>query len=134
MDQSSSVKYSGIGLSFEAAVDTHKFHISSGEPETGPSPKKLMLTALAGCTAIDVVMILEKMRISFSEFAVEAGGNLSEHHPRIYNAVLISYKIKVEEKDRKNVEKAVNLSLEKYCGVSAMFSKFCEIKTLIEYL
>lgn len=134
MDHSSEVTYSGEGLSFEAQIDTHTFHISSGEPETGPSPKKLMLTALAGCTAIDVVSILNKMRVLFSDFTVKAEADLTESYPAIYQNVLISYSIRIQPKDRPQMEKAVKLSLEKYCGVSAMFARFSTINHKIEYL
>lgn len=57
----------------------------------------------------------------------------TEEDPRIYNKVSITYSIKLEEKDRKNMEKAVNLSQDKYCGVSAMFRAFAEIETVINY-
>lgn len=101
---------------------------------TGFRPKALILSSLAGCTAIDVVELLNKMRVSFSEFDISVKAELTEEHPKIYHKVWLTYFIKVNEEDRSKVERAVDLSQEKYCGVSAMVKKFAELHVNIEYL
>lgn len=93
-----------------------------------------MLASLAGCTGIDVVSILNKMKVTFSDFSIDVSAGLTEEHPKIYRDVHITYKIKVNEADRPKMEKAVNLSKERYCGVSAMFSSFTKVESAIIYL
>lgn len=98
-------------------------------------PKALILSALAGCTAIDVVDLLNKMRVQFSDFKIDVEGELSEEHPKIYHTVTLTYYIKLNsEDDKSKMEKAVNLSQEKYCGVSAMVKKFADLKVHTVYL
>lgn len=102
---------------------------------TGVRPKALILSSLAGCTAIDVVELLKKMRVEFSVFKIDVDGELTEEHPKIYHIVHLTYFIKLEnEEDKSKMEKAVGLSQDKYCGVSAMIKKFAELKVKIEYL
>ena len=114
-------------LAFEVEVDGHKIYIDSstehGGKNTGPRPKQLMMVALAGCTAMDVASILKKMRENVEEFTVEVEGDLAEEHPKKYEAMKVIYRLKGKEISKKNVEKAVNLSTTKYCGVSANYLK-----------
>ena len=105
----------------------------SGE-DTGPGPKRLMLASLAGCTGIDIVSILNKMKVEFKNFTIDVHAALSNEHPQIYNLVKITYKIKLAEEDKSKMIKAVQLSTEKYCGVFAMFSSFAKMDTEIDYL
>jgi len=74
------------------------------------------------------------MKVSFSDFSIKVEAGLSEEHPRIYNKVKLTYIIKVEEHDKVKMEKAVLLSQDKYCGVSAMFKAFAELRWTIHYL
>lgn len=125
------------GMSFTSTINNHKVAMDShddGGHDTGPSPKRLMLASLAGCTGMDVVSILQKMKVAFSDFSIDIDATLTDEHPKIYNDVRLSYKIKLAEKDRTKMEKAVNLSQEKYCGVSAMFRAFSKLETEIIYL
>jgi putative redox protein len=92
-----------------------------------------MLSALAGSTGIDVVSLLNKMRVEFSDFSIDTEANLSADHPKIYSEVKVIYRISVKPEDREKVEKAVALSKEKYCGVSAMFGKFAKMDFEIIY-
>jgi putative redox protein len=125
------------GMSFLTELDGHPINIDmsveKGGADLGPRPKALMLVSLAGCTGLDVVMILNKMRVEYSNLKIAVEGELTETDPKIYHKVKVIYSIKVEEKDRVNVEKAVNLSQDKYCGVSAMFRAFATIETEINY-
>ncbi|HLP22199.1 MAG TPA: OsmC family protein, partial [Chitinophagales bacterium] len=102
---------------------------------TGVRPKALILSALAGCTAIDVVELLRKMRVEFTDFKIDVEAELTEEHPKVYKTVTLTYFIKLkEESDRDKMEKAVNLSQEKYCGVTAMVKKFAELNVRVVYL
>lgn len=130
-------KHSG-GMSFSSDLDRHTVIIdtdhASGGNDTGPRPKALMLISLAGCTGIDIVEILNKMRVKFSELSIHVQGELTETIPKTYHTVTITYKIIVDKEDESKVQKAVLLSQDKYCGVSAMFRAFCALKTTIMYL
>jgi putative redox protein len=90
---------------------------------TGFSPKALLLTGLAGCTGIDVVDILEKMRVPFASLEIDAEADQTDEHPRVYKTIHLTYKLKTEEEYREKIKKAIDLSLEKYCGVAAMLNK-----------
>lgn len=126
------------GMQFESIVSGHKVLMDAGPSDGGldsaPSPKKLMLVSLAGCTGIDIVSILNKMKVSFSDFSIRVEAELSAEHPRIYNKVKLVYTIRLEEHDKVKMEKAVLLSQDKYCGVSAMFKAFAELRWSVHYL
>ena len=125
-------------MAFTANINGHKVLMDTtaeddGE-DGGPSPKRLMLASLAGCTGIDIVSILNKMKVDFYEFSIGVHAALSAEQPKIYNHVKITYKIKLAEEDKSKMIKAVNLSTEKYCGVYAMFKTFAKMDTEIDYL
>lgn len=126
------------GMRFTSHLDNHTIIIDTAEDaggtNMGPRPKKLMLSSLAGCTGIDVVGMLNKMRVEFSDFSMDIEADLTEETPKTYEWVKITYKIKVKEEDQEKVQKAVSMSKEKYCGVSAMFSAFADMEYEIEYL
>jgi putative redox protein len=114
-------------LAFEADVDGHKIYMDSsqehGGKNTGPRPKPLMMVALAGCTGMDVAAILKKMREEVEELTVEVEGDVTEEHPKRFEAMKLIYRVKGKGINRKNVEKAVDLSSTRYCGVSANYIK-----------
>jgi putative redox protein len=126
------------GMNFTAEVNGHKIEIdteeAAGGKNIGTRPKALMLVSLAGCTGFDVVNILNKMRVNFSDFSVDVEGHLTETEPKIYDAVHLNYSIKVNKEDEEKVLKAVKLSKEKYCGVSKMFESFAKVSFEINYL
>jgi putative redox protein len=95
---------------------------------TGFSPKALLLTGLAGCTGIDVVDILEKMRVPFASLEIDAEAEQTDEHPRVFKTIHLTYKLKTEEEYREKIQKAIDLSLEKYCGVAAMLKKNSSIE------
>jgi putative redox protein len=106
-----------------------------GGEDRGPKPKPLILSALAGCTGIDVVLILKKMKVEFSFFNIEVSAELSQAEPRIFEKIHLIYQFrKGEIADYEKVQKAVSLSQERYCGVSAMLRKAAEISYEIQYL
>ena len=119
------------GLSFEADVMGHKITMDA-DPEhggqgRGPKPKPLMMVALAGCTGMDVVSLMEKMRVPFENLNISVVGDITEEHPKKFVKMKIVYEITGKGIDLGKVEKAVNLSQEKYCGVSASYKEAIEI-------
>ena len=94
-----------------------------GSRQNGFSPKALLLAGLGGCSGIDVVDILQKMRVEFSNFEIDVETTQTEENPKVFNDIFITYKIKTNKKNEDKVKKAIDLSLEKYCGVSAMLQK-----------
>jgi len=125
-------------MAFEAEVNGHKIIIDAAEPvggeNRGPRPKPLMLVALAGCTGMDVVSILKKMRVELDGFNVVVEGDLTEDHPKQFSQMRVIYEFKGKDLPMDKLEKAVNLSEERYCGVSAMYRKAIGITTEIRIL
>ena len=102
----------------------HEFEIKlDGDKENGFGPKALLLSGLAGCSGIDVVDILGKMKVEFSKFSIEAEAEQTEEHPKVFKEILVTYKMKTAADNEEKVRKAIELSLEKYCGVAAMLRK-----------
>jgi putative redox protein len=122
-------------VAFKCDLDGHDFIIDAskevGGNDLGPRPKKLMLTALAGCTGIDVIMILKKMKVVPDAFNVIVEAELTEEHPKYYNKMKLIYQFKGKDLPQDKIEKAVSLSQDKYCGVSAFYSKVLDIETEI---
>jgi putative redox protein len=126
------------GMSFKTDVKGHDITIdlspASGGNNLGTSPKILMLVSLAGCTGVDVVGILNKMKVSFSDLAIKVEAGLTNDDPKIYKDVVVIYSIRVKKEEEKKVEKAVALSQDKYCGVSEMFRAFAQLSHSIVFL
>ncbi len=131
---SSSVAWKGK-MAFEAEVNGHQFMIDAtdavGGEDKGPRPKPLMLTALAGCTAMDVISILKKMRVELKDFKVSVDGDLTEEHPKQFNQMTVKYEFWGTDLPKDKIEKAVNLSEERYCGVSAVYKKVMPVNSEI---
>lgn len=108
--------------------------VASGGQDSGTRPKALMLASLAGCTGLDVVSLLHKMRVKFSDFSIEVEAQQTTEHPKMYNHVWVVYKIRTAHSNHAKMKKAVDLSQEKYCGVSAMFRAFSKLEYRIEFL
>jgi len=106
---------------------------SEGDNQKVASPKALMLSSLAVCSGLDVVSILEKMKVELNDFTIKTIGSLTQEHPKYYNKVSIEYHFSGEQLDKEKIKKAVNLSVTKYCGVMEMFRSFAEISTEIHY-
>ena len=116
---------------FETTLYGHKIILDADEAVGGkdkaPRPKALLLVSLAGCTAMDVISILGKMRVQPEAFRVETDGELTEEHPKYYHKMHLRYVFKGKDLPMDKLEKAVSLSQERYCGVSAMLSKAATI-------
>lgn len=126
------------GKNFTADINGHKIEIDTDEAHGGNNlgtrPKALMLASLAGCTGLDIVGILNKMRVSFSDYSIKVEGHLTEGDAAIYDEVTVIHTIKVEKTCEPQVKKAVKLSQEKYCGVTKMFEAFAKVSYKINYL
>ena len=122
-------------VAFQADMDGHKVIIDaavdSGGNNLGPRPKQLMLTALAGCTGIDVIMILKKMKLEPEAFNVIVEADVTDEHPRHYTKMKVVYQFKGKDLPMDKLEKAVKLSEDKYCGVTAVYKKAMEIESEI---
>ena len=125
-------------MAFEAEVNGHKIMLDAteavGGQNRGPRPKPLLLAALAGCTGMDVVSILKKMRVEVESFNVIVEGDLTEEHPKQFYKMHIVYEFKGKDLPLDKLEKAINLSEERYCGVSAMYKKAIGITTEIKII
>lgn len=123
-------------MAFDSEVGNHKVRIDAGPEvggqDSGPRPKPLLITALAGCTGMDVVSILKKMRVEFDSLDIEIQSEMSEEHPKTYTAMHIVYRFGGKELPREKIEKAINLSQDRYCGVSALFEKGLKLSHELE--
>ena len=100
----------------------------------GLRPKAMMLTSLGGCTAMDVASLLKKMRAEVDDFKVEIEANLTDEHPKFYDKVHVIYRFYGSDFKKDKIEKSVNLSVERYCGVFEMFRQFSNISHEIVYI
>jgi len=92
-----------------------------------PSPKEIVLHGLAGCTGMDVAAMLEKRGVRFSDFSVEVEAEQTEAHPKVFKRIRITYRMKAPEASRTAIERAIELSSTRFCGVSAMLGKTARI-------
>ena len=126
------------GMAFEADVNGFKILLDAAEEvggeNKGPRPKPLMMVALAGCTGMDVVSILKKMRVNFEDLNIRIEGDLTDDHPKHFTKMHIIYEFKGTELPMDKLKKAVELSQEQYCGVSASYKKAMELSYDIKLL
>lgn len=122
-------------MAFETEINGHKIVIDadpvSGGEDRGPRPKLLMLSALGGCTAMDVVAILKKMRVELSGLEVAVEGDLTEEFPKHFYKIHVIYDFTGKNLPMDKLHKAVELSHDKYCGVSAVYRKAMEMTSEI---
>jgi len=110
----------------EVALDSDE---AVGGQGKGVRPKSLMLSSLSGCTGMDVTSLMKKMRVdeSVSKFTLDVSASLTEEHPKVYKKVHVVYLFEGKDMNTKKLEKAVALSVERYCGVYEMFRQFAEV-------
>lgn len=126
-------------MAFETDVAGHKLILDANEEaggeDRGPRPKPLVLSALAGCTGMDVIYILKKMKIEPSHFHMRVEGNVTEEHPKQYDKIHLVYEFKQsDDLNKDKIKTAVELSQEKYCGVSSLLKKGADVTYGIEYI
>lgn len=117
---------------FESTNPSGETFLINAAPEHGGAgaglrPKALLLSSLAGCSGLDVASLIEKMKLEVKDFKIETIANLTEEHPKVYDAVTVEYHFYGKNLDENKLQKAVNLSVEKYCGVMEMFRQFAKI-------
>jgi putative redox protein len=95
--------------------------------EAGTRPKELLLIGLAGCSGSDVASILSKMREKITRFEIDVEAESATEHPKVFTKIHLTYKFWGESLKSANIEKAINLSQEKYCSVSAMLKPTVDI-------
>lgn len=100
---------------------------NSEEPPAAPGPMELVLIALGGCTASDVVHVLQKKHLKVDSFEVHLTGRRRDEHPRVYTKIHLEYVFHGKSLPQKDIEQAIELSQTKYCSVSAMVRKSAEI-------
>jgi len=126
------------GLAFEADVNGHKVimdaPVEGDGQNSGPSPKKLQLVALSGCTGMDIVSILAKMRVDIESCSIEVQGNVADEHPKYYTNMHVIYEFKGKNLPLDKLEKAVKMSEETYCGVGALYRKAIEVTSEIRII
>ena len=114
-------------MAFEMDIGGHTVitdaAVEDGGNDFGPSPKALLLAGLIGCSGIDIMSITKKMKVELDDLNVDIEAEIRDENPQIYNYIKIIYKFKGKNVPYDKVEKAVKLSIEKYCGVSAMLEK-----------
>lgn len=110
---------------FTVAIDAP----DDGIEGKGLRPKAMMLSSLAGCSGLDVVSLLKKMRAEVAEFKMVVHAELTDEHPRYYNKVAVEYHFYGSGLKEDKINKAVDLSVEKYCGVMEMFRQFADVTT-----
>jgi putative redox protein len=114
------------------ATSRHAIVLDTAKEKSANSPMELVLIALCGCTASDVVGILRKKREKFTGLEVRAAGERADGYPAVYTSIHLTYLVRGEV-SKKSMEDAVKLSKEKYCSVSAMLEKTAKITYTIEH-
>jgi len=118
-------------MAFTSEIDGHTVYFDAapehGGQGKGSRPKPLLLASLAGCSAMDVVSIANKMKIKLDDFNIDIEAELTEEHPKIYKKIHLIYEFWGDDLPFDKLDKAVQLSREKYCGVNAMLSKASDI-------
>ncbi|MFL7838589.1 MAG: OsmC family protein [Candidatus Promineifilaceae bacterium] len=121
---SAKVVWKGEGINFTGKVGSgYEFDVGGGSNKIGGSPMEYLLIGLVGCTAVDVVSMLEKQRQNVLGLEVAAVGLRADDYPMVYTDVTVNYLVLGKDIDPRAVERAIELSEEKYCSASAMFKR-----------
>ncbi len=125
-------------MQFESTNQGGNLMIDAGPENDGEGkgyrPKSLMLSALAGCSGLDIVPLLKKMRAEVENIEIDITAELTDELPKYYNNVHVVYKFYGMNFKKGKIEKAVDLSVNKYCGVMEMFRQFANVTTEIIYI
>ncbi|NOX17262.1 MAG: osmotically inducible protein OsmC [Chlorobi bacterium] len=120
------------GITFAGKTDSNNWVIMDGPEAFGGSdagirPKEMLLLSLAGCTASDVASILQKKRVKLDNLEINISAEMTEEHPKVYSKIHLEFVFYGKEIKEKDVDRAIELSQTKYCGVTAMLEKSIEI-------
>ncbi|MCX6224825.1 MAG: OsmC family protein [Bacteroidia bacterium] len=126
MEKQISVVWKG-SMAFEAQIDGYKLMMdatpATGGQHQGPTPKPLLMASLGGCTGMDVISLARKMRQEVESLEIILKGSITDEHPMHYEAIHLIYEFTGRELDAEKLQKAVDLSQEKYCGVVATLKR-----------
>lgn len=115
------------GMNFTSNYENHTISLSGETDESGKriafSPKSLLLSGLSGCSGIDIVEILTKMKVPFTKLEIVTDAEQVDEHPRVFEDINIEFRVDAPAEFEEKVLRAIQLSLEKYCGVAAMLGK-----------
>jgi putative redox protein len=130
------VRHTG-GLGFIGKGDTNHWVVMDGPPElrgenAGSRPKELVLLALGGCTGADVASLLTKMRVPFRKFEIAFAAETATEHPQVFTRIDLTYKLEGDGLAVSSIERAIRLSQDKYCPVSAMLRPTVPIHWTVE--
>lgn len=122
-------------MHFTSLANDHIIHTDKlekhGGDNFGPRPKPLILSAIGGCTGMEIIAILEKMRLQIEGLEIDVTAELSDTQPKIYKDVKLQFKVKSNNPDKAKIERAINLAVDKYCGVVAMVKQFASVSSEI---
>jgi putative redox protein len=122
-------QFKGMSDQHQIAIDTS---VSSGGTDTGMNPKQLLLASVCGCTGMDIIGMLEKMRVPFTRLEISADAEQTTDHPKVFISIHLTYRCDVSEADKDKLMKAIELSQTRYCGVSIMLKKHCPVTYQVE--
>ena len=119
-------------MAFEAKTESGHSVLMDAKPEVGgedkgPRPMELLMVSLGGCTAMDVVSILKKMRVDLESMTINIDSEQAPEHPKIFTRINIEYNLTGRNIKEEDVKRAIELSQEKYCSVTAMLKEKAEI-------
>lgn len=120
------------GMAFMAEADSGHAVVMDGAPDIGgrnlgPRPMEMLLMGAGGCTSIDVVMILQKSRQDVVDVLVELSADRAEDHPKVFTKIHFHFIVKGRKLNPATVERAINLSAEKYCSATIILAKTAEV-------
>jgi putative redox protein len=125
------------GMAFDAQINEHHVimdaHSEFGGQNLGAPPKHFLLSSLSGCTGMEIVSLLNKMHVPFSSFSIDVEAEITDEHPKVYKKIHLIYHIDMDESEHDKMRKAVTLSQDKYCGVSAMLKMVCPVSWEIQF-
>jgi putative redox protein len=137
MKDTINVKWMG-DMAFEAAIREHRVlmdaNVDSGGHNAGPRPKPMLMASLAGCTGMDVMSILKKMKVEVKDLNIRVEGIIAEEHPKIYTSINLVYEFTGDNLPIDRLKRAIELSQEKYCGVSLSLQKAMPVTWEIKIL
>lgn len=114
------------GYTFESKVRDFTILMDSsglGTKAAGPTPKEALLAAIMNCSGMDVVGLLKKHKVDYKTYEMTANAEQTAQHPKVFIQVDLCYRFTGENLDLEKIKEAVDLSMTRYCGVSAMVSK-----------
>lgn len=119
-------------MRFDGTAETGTHLVMDAMPDhggtgAGPTPMQTVLLAMAGCTGMDVVSVLRKMRAPLETLRLVVSAQRASEHPKVFTKIHVRYEAAGEGLTREQVERAVSLSLEKYCSVTAMLRQTAEV-------